>query len=94
MTKKPKDIYNATLKECKNLCKTKRRHYWNKTFDKLCRTKRRHYWNKTFEKINNSLNDSKEFWKTWKQSSETNDSINTEPPISGKSLYSVKDTII
>ena len=43
-----------------------------KEYKRKCRTSRKSFWNDKLEKIENSLNDPKKIWNTWKHCSEIN----------------------
>lgn len=57
-----------------------------KEYKRTCTSKRSSFWQNKFDHIEKSLNDSKIFWKTWKDCSEKN-GVNITPEISGEEWY-------
>ena len=76
---KHRDLQNCFLRE---KFKEKLKEYKRK-----CQSKRRIYWENNFAKIEKSLNDPKQFWETWKKSSEIKN-VTIPSPITGEEWYS------
>ena len=72
------DTQNNFLREC-----FKRK---LKDYKRVCQTKRHLYWRNKFDEIEKSLDNPKQFWHTWKNSSEIKSCINPSP-IDGENWY-------